>query len=227
MLAVRVKGINVKRQDDGYSCGLCAMSTIYRFYGFSPSRMSLKERLGTEHALPYFSFREKIEKSLPRKLIDSELGLGTWPMDIFAVLYADGFEKKWMAGEYGAYQRALYKHLKSGHPALILSHDINHWMVVSGMDDKGVDIVDSGGGYIDDSKYARSRYRVSHEQFGKKVSGVILIKRKGKSRVREMAKSDFMREYADGAVFGVMCSLKAAQSKVTKKIERLCKMLRA
>ncbi len=196
-----LKGIRSVRQRDGHGCGFCACASVYRYYGLDTR--SLRQRLGTDsHSLPFvLPFRSKIEALMDRLGLDTR---GTLCPDVFAVLAGDGFDCAYAAGCYGGYRKALHRHLMSGHPALALVSGLAHWIVIAGMDDDGVTVLDSSG-YCDPLGEDRLRFRLSHEMFGAAVCGVVFVKRGRRSRVREMANGDYVREYARGTAFFLKC----------------------
>ena len=206
MKPVKLAGFRTVPQPEDHTCGYCAMRTVYRYYGLDTRKLRLRERLGTdnrlfENVLPV-ALCDRLEAWREARGFDST---GVLPMDLFAVLCGDGFEFDWKAGSYAEYREDLYRHLKSGHPALALSLSGEpHWVVITGMDDDGVWLADSSG-YLDPDGRGRHRYRLTHERFGSEASGVVLVKRGKRAQAREMAAKDFAREYAAGAAFGAKC----------------------
>ena len=124
-------------------------------------------------------------------------------MDLLAVLYWDGFDTAFRTGNYAGYRHDLRRHLAYGHPILALVADMTHWVVVAGMDDRGVLVLDSLG-YIDPEGY-RHRFTMSHEEFAETVNGVLLVRRRYDAEIRCMTLLDFTREYARGTVFSARC----------------------
>lgn len=60
--AIKLK-IKPDTQYEGHTCGLCAASAVYRFYGMKPKDYELRTYLGTDNILPYaFPARARIEK---------------------------------------------------------------------------------------------------------------------------------------------------------------------
>ncbi len=203
MKPVMLKGIRSVRQRDGHGCGYCACASVYRYYGLDNRRLRLRQRLGTDsQSVPIFMpFRDKIEALMDRLGLQTQ---GTLCPDVFAVLHGDGFDTAHAAGAYDGYRSALRRHLMSAHPALALASGMAHWIVVAGMDDACVTVLDSSG-YCDPFGDDRLRYRLTHEEFGAAVCGVVFLKRGQRSRVREMGMLDFTREYARGAGFAMAC----------------------
>jgi hypothetical protein len=166
------------------------MSSVYKFYGLDPKRLQLRECLGTDHSLPCnFPGREAIQKRLPTL---HNIANGTQPPDVFAVLYWFGFDTEARSSSYSRYRHALYEHLSSGHPALALIYNFQHWVVVSGMDEKGV--------WITDSNWKRV-FHMSHTHFAEVEDGIIMVRRERDAPIRKITKMDFAREYARGATF--------------------------
>lgn len=193
--------MRVTRQNDGWGCGYCACACVYRFYGLDPRRTNLRERLGTDnHALPWYApCRGAAQALLDRLGLDTK---GTLCPDVYAVLHADGFEARACPG-----MAALKRHLRSGHPALALVCGLAHWVVVAGIDDGGVLVLDSSG-YADPECRGRLRYRLTQELFAEVTDGLVLVrKRRG---ARDMAAPDYVREYVRGLGFALRCMAKAA-----------------
>jgi ABC-type bacteriocin/lantibiotic exporter with double-glycine peptidase domain len=208
MKPVKLKGVRVTRQAEGHTCGFCAASTVYRYYGLSPRDVNLRAYLGTDNnTLPYcLPLREKLQAWLDR--LGFKLDKGTLPMDMLAVLYWDGFDVRCLTGDYAAYRQSLRRHLAQGHPALALAAGLAHWVVLAGMDDKGVQVVDSLR-YLD-PEGSRYRFTMPHEEFAETVNGVLLVKRRYDAEIRDMTLLDFTREYARGTVFSAGCLKKVA-----------------
>ena len=188
-------------QWDGHTCGLRASSSIYKFYGLSPRTLRLRDRLGTDHALPFwFPKRETIEPWLGG--VDA-LTAGTAPMDMFAVLYEDGFNFRVMRSGYRHCREALEAHIRRGHPALCLLYAYFHWVVVSGYDRDGVWIVDSIPNEDDSwSGYPWPRiYRLPHDLFATLEYGLVLVRRRKSARFRQTTHRDYIREYGKGLAF--------------------------
>lgn len=215
MKLVILKGIRSVRQNDDHGCGFCACAAVYRYYGMDTRGLRL--RLGTDNqSVPGFMpFRDKIVALMDRIGLQTQ---GTLCPDVFAALCGDGFDTAYAAGSYDGYRKALHRHLLSGHPALALADGMNHWIVVAGMDDSGVLILDSSG-HCDPCGDDRRRYRLTHEDFGCLCCGVIYVKRGLRSRVREMTNGDYVREYARGAGFTLKCLDRAWPRWLGNKLE--------
>jgi hypothetical protein len=107
-------------QTEPHTCGLHALSSIYRAYGLDPEQFELRFRLGTDEPLTNFA-------------ADST---GTLPPDIERVIRQDGF--KFTEHDPAAPETAerLLAHLRRGHAALVLTHKGSltsglHWISVS------------------------------------------------------------------------------------------------
>lgn len=188
-------------QTDGCGCGFFALSAMYRYYGLSPSAMNLRARLGTDHFMPYGlpeGFRTGVVKRWP--------GLkGTWPMDIFAVLYGDGFQTRKAPSDYSAFRRAVRQHLSKGHPALALVDGFGHWVVISGIEEGGLWIADS---MIDEDEDPAAQF-VEDEEYKQRRNADLFVSRRKQAKVRDMTKAAFLREYIRGTQFVAPCVGKA------------------
>lgn len=200
MIPIRLKGFRVINQTEDYTCGLCSMSAVYRYYQFSPEKFSLRKRLGLDNEM-----LPRCLRTLPPKLNKKwrEIDLkGTLPPDMFWVLHEDGFAMDWKIALYESYKVALRRHLKSGHPALALAEGFAHWVVVVGMDDKGLSVADSSG-YLDPTGKDRHRYQISHEHAGDCFTGMILVKPCKRARTLARKVFDAGTRHVAGATFGL------------------------
>lgn len=199
MIPVRLKGFCVVKQTEDHTCGFCAMSAVYKYYQLSPTESYLRERLGVDNTILPIKHR-----TLPRKLekVLSETR-GTLPPDLFSVLYEDGFDVDWRCNSFETYRADLYRHLKAGHPALALVDVVKHWVVINGIDNDGISIVDSSG-YLSPPGNPRHRYEITHEHAAERFSGVILVSRGARTSAREMMTTlDYARQHIAGAAFGL------------------------
>jgi len=198
--AVKLK-IRPDTQYEGHTCGLCAASAVYGFYGMDPEEYELRTYLGTNNILPYnFPARDRIEQWMGGA---DNFFAGTLPPDMLAVLYWDGFDTQTLATGYVRYRDRLHDHLENGEPALALLYGCFHWVVVTGMDEQGVWIADSIG--WQESWRGKPVYCLSHERFAAYEHGVILVSRdddQDERQIREMTYPAFAREYARGVAFG-------------------------
>lgn len=190
--------IRVTRQNDRHSCGFCAMSSIFRFYGLDPRKESLRRRLGTDVGVGNWK--------------------GTWPTDVLVVLFLYGFKAVSCSSAYTEYKSLLRRHLASGHPALALIYGADHWIVIAGMDDAGVLVLNSSGYGDPKPKSQRLRYWLSHEDFEAMVTGSILVKRGKRSCTREMTPLEFIK-YVKDAGIGIKISAKAIHAEIGKHSE--------
>ena len=115
----------------------------------------------------------------------------------------DGFALATAAGAYSSYRSAMALHLRRKHPALALVEGMGHWIVVAGIDDECVLVLD-GSGCADPSGGNRLRYRLTHEGFAGICYGVVLVRRCAGSGV--MTALDYAREYVRGTVFALACA---------------------
>ncbi|MEX2382955.1 MAG: hypothetical protein WD490_11255 [Opitutales bacterium] len=187
-------------QYEDHTCGLCAASAVYSFYGMDPEDYELRTYLGTDNILPYnFPGRDRIEAWMGGA---DNFFAGTLPPDMLAVLYWDGFSTRLLTNGYPRYRKRLHDHLQNGNPALAVVYGCLHWVVVTGIDDRGVWIADS----LSWEEFGnRRRYRLPHEEFARDEHGLILVSRDeqpGEHLVREMTYPAFAREYARGVAFG-------------------------
>jgi ABC-type bacteriocin/lantibiotic exporter with double-glycine peptidase domain len=186
--------IRVTRQKDKHSCGYCAMSSIFRFYDLDPRRENLRARLGTDVQLGRFT--------------------GTWPTDVLMVLFLYGFGAESYSSAYPEYKARLRQYLASGHPALALIYGADHWVVIAGMNDYGVLVLDSSG-YADPGGKRRLRYWLSHEDFESMATGSILVQRGKRACTREMNSLDFIKYVKDTGI-GIKISAKAINAEIEK-----------
>jgi ABC-type bacteriocin/lantibiotic exporter with double-glycine peptidase domain len=188
MIPIRLEKFYAVKQKDDRSCGLCSVSSVYKFHQLSPERYGLRERLGIDN------------NALPLGGLDTR---GMLPMDMLSVLHEDGFDAEWIAGSYESYSEDLRRHLKAGHPALALVDVFAHWVVIVGIDDDGISIADSSG-YLAPRGKNRHRYEITQECASDRISGVILVSRARHARSRKMKPLDFVERHVSGAVFGVV-----------------------
>lgn len=196
------------RQFDGFTCGYCACSAIYRYYKMNIRVWELRKRLGVDNVVPPIlpgRFREWADATF-------DGAKGTLPFDVFATLHRHGFDLKWTTAPYATARGELHRHLLRGHPALaIWGHKLEHWIAVEGIDDEGVWVVDSAKGYSFSQAGTGSEYkgRIPHAEFGAHVTGMILVKRLKSSRPRYMTPPMYLEQYRRAAVFGAGCLGKA------------------
>lgn len=224
MKAVRHE-VRPTQQTDSHTCGYCAATSAYRYYGLDPQALELRTYLGTDHILPYnVPFRDQIEAWMGGT---ENTFSGTSPMDMFAVLYWDGFDVASATVGYPRYQNWLYDHLVNGDLAVAMMYSCLHWVLVTGMDDKGVWITDSCFTDDDfhDSGVKSCVYRLSHAEFAAEEHGVLMLRRNDDDpevpKCREMGYSDFIREYARGLSF---CA-EILGKNIPRKLRNACHLL--
>ena len=121
----RVRAI---KQVEPHTCGFCSMAAVYRAYGLDVEELRLRFRLGTD--VPVSNF-----------LPDTQ---GTIHPDMLRVLSQDGFETEVLRPSSDDALKRLFKHLDSGHYALVLVKlKEYHWVVAAGRVDGRLVIVDS------------------------------------------------------------------------------------
>ena len=158
------------RQMDGNSCGFCAMGAVYNYYGVDKS--GLRGYLGTDAKfIPYnLPYKEKIEELITARIPGFKHTNGTLPQDMMAVLFKDGF-KTTTSVKFD--RNAIGENIEGGHPVLALIGDFGHWIVISGIDDRGVWITDS----LSDKVYHETDYT-----FKETLNGLIFVERAKNAR---------------------------------------------
>lgn len=120
----------VWRQYSGHTCGYCAMAALYRLHGLSAHDREVRYRLGTDVSAlgPFANWT------------------GTLPHDLLRVLEEDGFSTTGHRGSWSDVKRIATHLLHSGLPSIALTHmyDDLHWVVITGIDARTVQIADSG-----------------------------------------------------------------------------------
>lgn len=132
------------------ACGYCAMKAVYIYFKLEKNektdKAELWDRLGVDKPqLPAFNFpfRDKIYKYVDSILSDDLKG--ALPMDVCEVLWEDGFDYE-TTTDYEQFIGVLPLYIKMGYPALVLrtlGNPLAHWVVVSGITEDKVCIVDS------------------------------------------------------------------------------------
>ncbi|MGJ8725675.1 MAG: hypothetical protein ACSHYB_14035 [Roseibacillus sp.] len=127
------KPITPKVQEDDFSCGFLALSSIYQSYGLDAEQARLRERLGTNiPAIPFIKSSN-----------------GTLQPDLFRVLKQDGFRVETLNPKNPMEIQLLKDHLQGPHYALALVSTARagglHWIVFTDFDDTSgaVTIADS------------------------------------------------------------------------------------
>jgi hypothetical protein len=187
-------------QYEGHTCGLCAASAVYRYYDMDPEDYELRTYLGTDNILPYnFPARDRIEQWMGGS---ANMLSGTLPPDMLAVLYWDGFDTQTLSGYTPYVRERLHDHLANGDPALALAFECWHWVVVSGIDDRGLWVADSI--MWDERWRSTPTYRMSDARAAQYLHGLILLSRDDEPDerlIREMTYLDFAREYLRGCAW--------------------------
>jgi len=130
-----------EQQIEPHTCGLHAISSIYRAYGLDPVERNLRFRLGTDQVLSNF---------------DDE-SVGTIHPDMVRVVAQDGFDIRHCLNR----GSELNDHLAAGHPALALIREKGlHWVAIDSLTDGQFTICDSlhEAEYVEPSEpFARDR----------------------------------------------------------------------
>lgn len=207
-------GLKIQQQPDNFTCGLCACSSIYRFYGLDLRKARLRARLGVDTGTPY-----KTPDWIARRVNECWPDLkGTWPFDIVAVLHGDGFDFSWKTGPFDADLKFLRLHLQKGHPALALfGGKLDHWIAIGGFEEGGIRVADSGGDYAFKTARCRGMDKslIPYEKFASHAMGILLVEREKDAEPREMGNLDFAKLYGEAGLFsgGLVISALAKQLK--------------
>lgn len=120
--------IHPEHQTEPHTCGLHALSSLYRAYGLDPERQDLRFRLG-------------VDKPLNNLIPDS---LGSIHPDMLRVLDQDGFDCTLLLHNDADAVSRLTDHLDQGHLVVALTK-VNefHWVVLCGHDAESLLICDS------------------------------------------------------------------------------------
>ena len=118
-------------QTEGFTCGLHAVSTVYRAYGLDAESEQVRRRLGVD---------VKALNWMP----DST---GAMHPDMYMVLSQDGFAVDAIEPTLATAWEALTDHLRSGHPAILLIRRREsggmHWVVATRAVGSEVEVYDS------------------------------------------------------------------------------------
>ena len=119
------------KQEDGHTCGLLAVSAIYKSYGLDPLERRLRQRLGVD---------------APAYMYDSS-STGCIQPDIYRVMHQDGFTLENVSLEETRSAEVLVQHLDSNKCALALIRRAEngnlHWVVIDGMSGDDIQVHDS------------------------------------------------------------------------------------
>lgn len=188
------------------ACGYCAMKAVYIHFKIENNvkldpKANLWDRLGVDKlqvpALFNFPFRDKIYK-----YVDSVLSKdlkGALPMDMCEVLWEDGFDYETTA-DYEAFICSMIMNLENGYPAIALINKLSHWVVVSGITEDKICIVNS----LDPS--AEPDW-MDIDDFQKKFNCAIMITDLGS--YRKPGLKDYIANYMSGAKMAVLAAKKA------------------
>ena len=119
-------------QIEGHTCGMHALSTIYRGYGLDPERQELRFRLGVDRR------GNPLDPS----------SQGSLQPDILRVVHQDGFQTHLVdLQELPAASDEIKRHLAQGHCVLTLirrrQNGNLHWVVMQGIEQEEVRVYDS------------------------------------------------------------------------------------
>jgi ABC-type bacteriocin/lantibiotic exporter with double-glycine peptidase domain len=130
-LADNTLPIAPEKQTEHHTCGLHAISSVYRSYGLDPKERRLRQRLGIDN---------------PSLAYDSTT-TGCLHPDIYRVIAQDGFDFKCLNLADSTSKELLKKHLDQKFYALALikrrENGHLHWVVISGRSGNSILICDS------------------------------------------------------------------------------------
>ncbi len=134
--------VRPKAQEDGHTCGACAMYAVMRYHQAGLSFADVRGILGTDHSLTLFPGRRHLERLFEDRL---EGLLGTLPVDIFFSLWACGFTSRVLPAGDQAFRLDLQMEIAEGRPLIAMIDTVYgpHWVVISGITPKGLWIADS------------------------------------------------------------------------------------
>jgi hypothetical protein len=117
-----------ERQTEPHTCGLHALSSLYRAYRLDPERLRLRFRIG-------------VDKPVSNFFPDTT---GTIHPDILRVVEQDGFEAEVLRPSDSATRLRVEEHLRRGHYALVLIR-VNelHWVLFTGLEGDRAVVCDS------------------------------------------------------------------------------------
>ena len=120
-----VREIEPERQQEGHTCGLHALESVYKSYGLDPEQYRLRFRLGTDkNTLPFVG--------------DTR---GTIQPDMLRVLNQDGFVTSPVSPEE---TNQIRTHLETGYYAVaVVDRGVFHWVVLGELVGNNLVIVDS------------------------------------------------------------------------------------
>lgn len=121
----------LEEQTEGFTCGLHALSTVYKAYGLDASEERLRRRMGVDIKAVFY-------------VPDST---GTLHPDMWMVLTQDYFDVQTLDRFTESGWSDLHRHLGSGHPAVLLikrrENGNLHWVVATRALEDTIEIYDS------------------------------------------------------------------------------------
>lgn len=171
------------------TCGICACSAVYRF--FKIPTCGLKKRLGADQPIiPQFQF------PLRDMISDYLKNTGTWASSVCEVIWEDGFDYETTA-DFNEFMGMMPMLLDLGYPALVVVEGLSHWIVVAGIDDDRICIVDS--------RYPKKKpFWKPIQTFQNSFNCAIMITGHGISR--KSGARDYTRNYLSGAKMMVIAA---------------------
>lgn len=174
-------------QVEMHTCGLCASSSVYKF--FKISRRGLRKRLGVDRPIiPEFRipFRSAFPEFLTSPCVKT--------YDMCEVLWEDGFDFATTA-DYREFLGIMPIILYMGYPAILVVEGLTHWIVVSGIDGDKICTVDSR---------RKKPFWKSIERFRKAFNCAIMITGHGDSR--KPGRKDHIRNWLAGAKIAALAA---------------------
>ncbi|MFA6293233.1 MAG: hypothetical protein WC637_15715 [Victivallales bacterium] len=185
-------------------CGICACSAIYRY--LKVPVQNFRERLGADRlVVPKFQF------PLKDAISDCLKGTGTWAASVCEVLWEDGFDYETTA-DFEEFVGMIPILLDMGYPSLVVVEGLSHWVVVSGIDDDIICIVDS--------RYPKKKpFWKPIETFQRSFNCAIMIT--GHGIPRKPRARDYTRNYLAGLkMLAIATGKKMIITKRSLKIEK-------
>jgi len=123
--------LQLEEQTESFTCGVHALSTVYKAYGLDPAAERIRWRLGVDTKAVFW-------------LSDST---GALPPDVYMVLVQDYFVVRALDPGSGVAWSTLRDHLDDDHLAVLLirrrENDALHWVVASRCLGENVEVYDS------------------------------------------------------------------------------------
>ena len=183
-------------QEDGYSCGACALRALYRFHKIRGAKWWIERQLGVHESTPLLPerLRRKAEKWFEKWGWDF---MGSWPPDVFALLRLDGFKTTPLSFEITPRLRDKFdREIAKGNPMLCLTGSgiELHWLLLTGTTDRGPVFTCSGlGRWAPDWEYFRN-----HTGAAISIPPGVETKKLVRSRTKENVGSRPYRSYLRG-----------------------------